>query len=103
MSQLVEKMTNSNFKRVKADAAKADQQAGSQIDWAARRSRWVLENDSSVHRADTSNFRGGPFRGHGRWPARGRGGRGGTDRGGRGGSAGGNKGWWGKNNRKNPY
>jgi hypothetical protein len=102
-TQLVEKMTNSNFKRVKADAARADQQAGSQIDWAARRSRWVLENDSSVHRADTSNFRGGPFRSCGRWPARGRGGRGRTDRGGRGGSAGGNKGWWGKNHRKNPY
>jgi hypothetical protein len=102
-TQLVEKMTSTIFKRVKADAAKADRRTGSQIDWAARRSKWVLENDSSVHRADTSNIRGGPFRGRGRWLARGRGGRGGTDRGGRGGNASGNKGGWSKSHRKNPY
>jgi hypothetical protein len=96
-TQLVEKMMNTNFKRVKTVAAKADRQTGSQIGWAARRSKWVLENDSSVHRADTSNIRGGPYRGRGRWPARGRGG---TDRGG---NTGGNKGWWGKNHRRNPY
>jgi hypothetical protein len=99
-NQLVEKMTSTTLKRVKMEGAKTNKQEDKQIDWAARRSKWVMENDSSVHRADTSNNRGRPFRGRGRWPSRGRRGAGHGGHGGRGGSA---RGWGGKSHRKNPY
>jgi hypothetical protein len=70
-NQLVDRMGTAPLKRKTTVESKKPQQ---QIDWAARRSKWVRENDSDVHRADTENARGRGFRGRGRWPRRARGG-----------------------------
>jgi hypothetical protein len=65
-NQLVERMGTAPLKRKTTAEKKKPQQQ--QIDWAARRSKWVRENDSDVHR-------GRGFRGRGRWPIRARGGK----------------------------
>jgi hypothetical protein len=71
-SQLVDRMSSAPLKRKTTGESKKPQQ---QIDLAARRSKWVRENDSDVHRADTGNARGRGNRGRGRWPRRARGGK----------------------------
>jgi hypothetical protein len=84
-SQLVDRMSSAPLKRTTPADSKKQQP---QIDWAARRSKWVRENDSDVHRADTSNSRGRGYRGRGRWPRRARGGKFSS---------------WGRGNRAGPY
>jgi hypothetical protein len=73
-SQLVDRMSSEPLKR-KTTGESKQLQPQQQIDWAARRSKWVRENDSDVHRADTGNARGRGYRGRGRWPRRARGGK----------------------------
>jgi hypothetical protein len=54
--QLIEKIGSSSVKR-KTTTKTATVQP-TQIDWAARRSRWIRENDTTVLRADTDANRG---------------------------------------------
>jgi hypothetical protein len=64
--QLIEKIGSSAVKR--KTTTKAAESQSTQIDWAARRSRWIRENNTTVRRADTDGSRGQGYRG--RWPPR---------------------------------
>jgi hypothetical protein len=89
--QLIEKIGSSTIKR--KTTAKVEVAQFNQIDWAARRSRWIRENDTTVRRADTDASRGQGYRG--RWPPHARG-----HQGKRGG---GYRGWRGRGSKFNPY
>jgi radical SAM superfamily enzyme len=89
--QLIEKIGSSAVKR--KTTGKAAEAQSSQIDWAARRSRWIRENDTTVRRADTDESRGQGYRG--RWPP--------CTRGHQGKHGGGYRGWRGQGNKCNPY
>jgi hypothetical protein len=88
--QLIEKIGSSSVNGKTTETTNEEQ--SNQIDWAARRSRWVHENDTTVRRADTDGSRGRGQRG--RWPPRARGHQG---------KRGGYRGWGGRGKKFSPY